>query len=501
MIKFCTTLAAAALVWLGPATAHAHAFGERYDLPLPLWLYLVGAGAAVGFSFLILAIFARGAAGSSGYPAFNLLRLAVVRPLASLPVLGAVRGLSAALFVFLLIAGFFGNQDGAFENIVPTAVWVIWWVGLAYVSALLGDLWSLINPWKIFSVWTEALVRRLDAQNATSMGFALPAKLGIWPAVILFAIFSWMELVWTERDSPSGVATLIIAYSAITWGGMYLFGREQWLHRGEAFTVLYGLFARFAPFDARIVRTEDGARREWNLRPPAVGLLSSGRATLAMTAFVILTLSTVTLDGLIESPLWAKTTYWVLSYISPERIPALGFMSPSTMVLTAGVILAPLLLFSIYAVFSQAIVWAIPERTAAAATSHRLTAMGMARVFVWTLVPIAIAYHLAHFLSFFLVFGQFVIPLASDPLGYGWDLFGTADYQVNIGIVGARFVWITSVLAIVAGHVAAVYLAHVAALRTFADRRLAMITQYPMLLLMIAYTITSLWILSQPIVE
>jgi hypothetical protein len=152
MIKFCATLAATALVWLGSATAHAHAFGERYDLPLPLWLYLVGAGAAVGFSFLILAIFARGAAGSSGYPAFNLLRLAVVRPLASRPVLAAVRGLSAALFVFLLIAGFFGNQDGAFENIVPTAVWVIWWVGLAYVSALLGDLWSLINPWKIFSV-------------------------------------------------------------------------------------------------------------------------------------------------------------------------------------------------------------------------------------------------------------------------------------------------------------------------------------------------------------
>jgi hypothetical protein len=60
--------------------------------------------------------------------------------------------------------------------------------------------------------------------------------------------------------------------------------------------------------------------------------------------------------------------------------------------------------------------------------------------FVLSFVPIAIAYHLAHYFSFLLLAGQFVIPLVSDSFGFGWDLFGTMLYRINIGIVDARFV-------------------------------------------------------------
>ena len=115
-------------------------------------------------------------------------------------------------------------------------------------------------------------------------------------------------------------------------------------------------------------------------------------------------------------------------------------------------------------------------------------------------MPIAIAYHLAHYLSMLLVSGQFIIPLASDPLGFGWNLFGTADYKVNLSIVGARFVWYCAASAVVVGHVAAVYLAHVVALEMFQDRRTALWSQVPMVVLMILYTMVSLWILAQPIV-
>jgi hypothetical protein len=103
-------------------------------------------------------------------------------------------------------------------------------------------------------------------------------------------------------------------------------------------------------------------------------------------------------------------------------------------------------------------------------------------------------------LSFLLTTGQCIIPLASDPLEIGWNLLGTAKYQVDIGIVGARFVWITAVIAIVLGHFIAVYLAHIMALRTFKEPNLALRSQYPMLVLMVGYTVTSLWILAQPIV-
>ncbi len=97
--------------------------------------------------------------------------------------------------------------------------------------------------------------------------------------------------------------------------------------------------------------------------------------------------------------------------------------------------------------------------------------------------------------------GQFIIPLVSDPFGFGWDLFGSADYRVNIGIINAKFVWFTSVAAIVLGHIIAVYIAHVISLRTVSNHSSALRGQYPMLLLMVSYTVTSLWIIAQPIVS
>jgi hypothetical protein len=126
---------------------------------------------------------------------------------------------------------------------------------------------------------------------------------------------------------------------------------------------------------------------------------------------------------------------------------------------------------------------------------------GLGGWFVLTLVPIGIAYHLAHYHSLLLVGGQYAIPLLSDPLGYGWDLFGTALYRVDFSVVDAASIWYLSVGAIVIGHVVAVYLAHVMALRVYGDATTALRSQVPMLVLMVVYTMSSLWILSQPIVK
>src|SRR5262249_27615695 len=125
----------------------------------------------------------------------------------------------------------------------------------------------------------------------------------------------------------------------------------------------------------------------------------------------------------------------------------------------------------------------------------------IAQSFVFTLVPIAIAYHLAHYLVYLLTQGQYIIPLASDPFGYGWDLFGTADYRVDIALVGARFAWYAAVSSIVIGHIAAVYLADVRAHQIFPERRAALRSQVPLTALMVVYTFVSLSILAEPIVE
>ena len=123
-----------------------------------------------------------------------------------------------------------------------------------------------------------------------------------------------------------------------------------------------------------------------------------------------------------------------------------------------------------------------------------------AGIFVLTLVPIAIAYHVAHYLSFFLMASQYLGPLASDPFGRGWDLFGGGRQFIRLAVIDARTVWYVSVAAIIAGHVIAIALAHVVALRELATRRAAFRSQLPMVVLMVAYTMTSLWIIAQPIV-
>jgi hypothetical protein len=127
------------------------------------------------------------------------------------------------------------------------------------------------------------------------------------------------------------------------------------------------------------------------------------------------------------------------------------------------------------------------------------TVLDVACAFVLTLVPIAVAYHLSHYFSLLVTAGQFIIPLASDPFGYGWNLFGTAGYKVNLAIASPYVFWYGAVTLVVVGHVIAVYLAHTVALREFGSRRLALVSQVPMLALMVGYTMLSLWILAQPI--
>jgi hypothetical protein len=205
-----------------------------------------------------------------------------------------------------------------------------------------------------------------------------------------------------------------------------------------------------------------------------------------MVVFVVLLLSTVTFDGFTATPAWSRlerSLYAALAPLGDARLTAIG---------TLGLVVFPLTFLLVYLLFARWMAWAADDR---------LSTGTVARLFVLSLVPIAIAYHLAHYFTYLLIQGQLLIRLASDPLGLGWNLFGTARYRPDIGIVGARFAWYTAVIVIVLGHVIAVYVAHVVALREFRDRRAALRSQLPMLVLMVGYTAVSLWIIAQPIVE
>jgi hypothetical protein len=461
--------------------AHAHGFGARYDLPIPLPLYLAGAGLTVAVSFIMLAAFMHRAPGSNGYWRFNVTQTFCGRLLAAPGLMLACRTLAVALFLVVIAAGFFGVQS-PLKNIAPVMVWALWWVGMAYISALLGDLWALVNPLDTLFAWAAALHARIRPGRNLAMGMHYPDALGAWPAVVMFVAFVWMELVWEHSDSPAYLAAAMLAYSVLTWLGMLLFGRAQWLRRGEVFALVFGLLARFAPTEMRDTGTQ--GRALW-LRPYGIGLLANEPVPPSIVVLVLAMLAAVCFDGFMETPLWAGLLDDYASGLFGDAEAA------RTWIQTASVIGAPLLFVGVYLVFCRLSIWF---------GRARVPLMRVAGLYVLTLVPIAIAYHLAHYLSFLAMAWQYLIPLASDPFGVGWDLFGTKNHFIRIGLVDARAVWYIAIGAIVMGHIVAVYLAHCIALKTNSDRQDALRGQWPMAALMVCYTMTSLWIIAQPIV-
>lgn len=480
-----------ALLTGGPAKAHA--FGARYDLPLPLDLWLAGAGGAVALSFVIMALALRSPPARGWCRAIDLLRFRPLGTLLQPAVLAILQSLSVALFLLVLATGFFGTQDTT-KNLAPTFIWVVWWIGLAYMASLVGDLWPAINPWSIVFAGLERVARRLGARDRLDLGITYPPWLGVWPAVALFGAFAWFELIVGTSKVPDNLATAVLVYSGITWLGMATFGRGVWLAHGEAFSLAFAVLGRFAPIERPRRDPRDGEPVHWYVRPYAGGLITKKPCRLSMIAFVLLMLSTVGFDGFKETPFHGSLLAWVASQRLFHPIVLalhdLGFDLAAALD-TVMLALSPVLFLTIYLGFA----WLAKEMP-----ESELSVMEIAGLFVLSLVPIAIAYHLAHYLSYLLIAGQLIIPLASDPFGLGWDLFGTAGYRVDIGIVGARFVWYTAVIAIVVGHAFAVGVAHVVALRVFDSPGAALKSQYPFLVLMVAYTMLSLWILSQPIV-
>jgi len=433
-----------------------------------------------------------------------------------------LRLLAVSILVLVVSAGFIGHQN-PYKNLAPTVVWVVWWVGLAYFCGLIGNAWAVLNPWSAVFRWLERFWRQVLPGRRFGLGLRWPAWLGRWPAVALFVWFVWAELIWPDSDNPDRLARAALTYSLITWAGMLAFGRHAWLRGGEAFNLVFGFLARFSPTEMRVTDSavcrecghcvasgecvdclscfERAPRhaRQLNLRPWGVGLLTDRPLSISAVAFVLLMLASVTFDGLLATPLWAGIAEWML-YSPAIRPFILALQEPTGHAIAAiGTIamIAFLLTFQLLYWLFCALMRAVTPAYARSDTNLR----DVAGLFVLSLVPIALAYHLAHYLSFLLIVGQYVIPLASDPFGFGWDLLGTRLYQVDIGIVDARFVWITSVVAIVAGHIVAVWLAHVMALRAFRDNRAALLSQIPMLVLMVGYTVLSLWILAQPVVE
>jgi hypothetical protein len=436
---------AAAVFALWPAAASAHAAQQAVILTLATTPAIIGAGFAVVITVLVGTL-------TGWVPRFGAIRIG------SWPARGVV-GSWAGFVVMLgaLAVGVFGPHD-PLGNLLTLTIWTVIWVLMTFIAALLGDIWRPVAPWR----GPVRLVRR-HLGRAGGIGLT---RLGHWPAVLGLFGFIWFEIVSPAPADPLNLARVVALYWLAIFALAVLEG-EEWLDRGELLTVHFSLISKIAP----VWRSREGGRSVLHLGLPGAQIAAMAPLAAGEVAFVTLLLASVSFDGLNE-------TFWWLGRIGVNPLDFPGrtaVMVPNTLGLIGA-----------WALTSAAILGAV--------TLSRGARFGP---MLLSFLPIATAYHVAHYLVSLLTQGQYVVTGLNDPFERGWSLLGISDEWASFGFLSNRadvmMIWSAQVAIIVAAHILAVLLA--LRLAKGGLRR-----HLPVSLLMVGYTVFGLWLLSTPAV-
>ncbi len=465
------------LLFLFETSVLSHAPGEaRFDSPIPGWIVLVAAAAALILSFILLNRYKPGKREEGSRP----LRYSL-RPASSVPILGwfvqnpavglMAQIISVALFLLVLLAGFFGHPKTEF-NATSNLIWTLFWFGLSLFSFLVGNPWDHLNPWRALYRWV--------GMGRSFPRIRYPRTLGSWPALILYIGFIWFELSWFQSDEPRSLAIITVLYSAYLWMGMFFFG-EGWLDLGDPFTRYFRVLGLFAP----IGRGERGLEA----RPCGAALRNTSLKENLDVAFVIGIMYSVTYDGYMATQEWIRSI-GALMEIAIDAFPDMPVMEGVQLVILA----IGLVVF--IAAYWGSCAWM-------ASMAGNKTTGELARAFGLSLLPIAFGYYLAHF--FMLIIPRFAELGAalSDP--FGWKAASapvSASHPASSGLrLKTEVIWACQMVLIVMGHIFSVVTAHQVAQRALVGVRRFAVSQLPLLALMILYTWVSLWIASRPLLR
>ena len=414
------------------APASAHGIGGRSDLPVPVSYFVVGAGIVLALSFVALSVLWPEPRLQSPV-AGRVLGPRMAWLIVALAVAGAI-GLA-----LVVVAGVFGGDRRS--NAAGVLVWVYFWLVIPFLGAIVGDLWRHLSPWRTMAGDRE----RLDFPATTS--------LGVWPATAALVAFVWLELVHRDSANPAVLGAAALVYTLYVGGAVAVAGRERAFGSFEAFTTYNALFGAIAP-----LRLDADGHWRWRGWLRALPTVPEHRG---LAAFAVAMIGTVTYDGVSATEwwddLWEATAreewFGTLALVATIAVVGLGYWAASWL---------------------------------AARIGGSLTPAEVASSFAHTLVPIALAYAVAHYFTLVIFEGQLIVAAASDPLGRGSDFFGTAGNRINFWL-GPTAIWYVQLTAIVSGHVAAIVLAHDRALAIFPKDR-AVRSQYAMLGLMVGLT-------------
>ena len=426
----------------------AHGVGRVYESPIPAYLYAVGAGLTVLLSFVLRAL--------AGHRE-QVARARVVAGEGVARVLGAIlrvaglAGLALAIAAAVLV-----DERGL--TLAPLLFWVGLIVGTTALCVLLGGSWEAADPWGTL----EGYYRIDDDERE-------PPALPWWTGPLLVYTLFWFELVSGVGFEPAGILGAVVVYSVLSFALRHRLGPDWRLV--DPLSILFGFASATSPLELR----SDGIRYRG-----MAGLDRHEPMPRALFASVFVLLASTTLDNVTETVGWSSfVTSTGLDALPREVVESVAFVA------FALLFLAP---------FLGAI--AAGGQRARGESSLYVAA----RSFGWSLVPIGVAYVLAHNAPLLITGVPQLLRELSDPFGYGWNLFGTASLWSGFA-PSPQLVWYLEIALIVGGHVLGVLAAHRTAVRVAGDHAGAVRSQYALTALMSVYTIATLWLLAQPLVR
>ena len=441
--------------------ASAHEISGRFEAPLPLELLFGGAGVTVAITALMLSFTVKHDLRDSERPALFTIPPSVASVLCI-----TARGVFFIAFLLAIVTGILGTQVQA-ENFATVFVWPVWLKGVAILAALIGNPWPILSPWRTLY---DGLTH-IEGKPIVVLG-GYPAWLGVWPALAGYLVWiGVIENLTVIPRSPSATAFLITFYTLLMLVGGIAFG-PRWFRQADALAVLYRLFGRVAPVTT--IQT-DGDGYRVRVRSPWRGCTRPVHGVAAI-AFVIATVYTVSFDGFTNTP-----EFQTLLFRTRDAV-GVG-SSVSVLLYLAGFIGFIVAFLAVIRLTN----WVASESS----SEWKMAAFAFAP----TILPIAVAYEIAHNYPF-------VLGNAGRLAAALWPFIG-----LEHGPMVAPLAWLTvsafwwsQVLLIVAGHLVAVVAAHYVALKRYETAQTARRAHVPVVVLMIGYTVLSLWIISRPVV-
>jgi hypothetical protein len=431
-----------------------HGIASRRDLPLPFSFVMAGAVLALVISFAIL-IFAWRTPRLKRVGGRDLPRVTAVVDSSVVQLIA--RALILATYAWAGLAMMAG-QD-LLTNPIFGFVFVWMWVGLVPISLLLGQFWRATNPLRTIHRGLSAIARVDPEQGLLS----LPAGIGVWPAAIGLFGFGWLELVQPDRTTLAVLRVWALAWLVILVLGAIVFG-QRWIGAADPFEVYASTIAQMSIFR----RVGDQLR----LVNPLAGL-NAWRAPPGSTAVVAALLGSTAFDS------FTNTSWWIQT-VQNSALPTVLWG-------TAGLLT---MIIIVFVTFSLGAAWM--------GRYGDRPAWEYPRLMVGSLLPIVLGYVVAHYATLLIVEGQRVAINFSDPLGRGWNTFGSAEMGVNSAIFNhPTGIAVMQACAIVGGHVLGIICAHEKAVALLPPDR-AVRGQLPLLLVMIGYTCAGLFLLFSP---